>query len=297
MYRYLYVFHLLKNPTYCFLRKKQSGTLLGYPAPVPVVSRARPYDMYSRKVGVPRLPGIVRFRPLVIVSLVYLGSSLLLRLFLWKIVGPAAGVSWPDLLSILVTGVFNDGVALVFLNIPWVCYLTFMPDGLVRTQGHRVGFAFFVFVSFFALFYLAGVEIFFFQKGDTRFSRMALEYLSASLEVPVPLWKFFPFVISLLIDGVMAALILLKVWPAMDRAFTVRTTLAQRLPFFAGYIFLLIPVVWIFPGTCATFDNRVADELARNGMTRLVQAVCARFPEYRADFWITKGISGKYFEP
>jgi phosphoglycerol transferase MdoB-like AlkP superfamily enzyme len=229
---------------------------------------------------------IGRFRPLLFISLVYLGISFLLRLILWKIFGPAAQVGWGDVFTILAAGILNDYVALIFLNIPGVLYLTFMPDKAARSKTHRGVFALLVFLSIFGMLYLAGVEFFFFQEFDARFNLVAVDYLIYPHEVLINIWESYPVVIIMLVDALLAGLILAGIWPMLARAFSGETKITSRLVFLAGYLVLLIPALLMSTDSLDRSGNRVANELSHNGVSSLFRAFHTNHLDYDAYYRI-----------
>ncbi len=231
--------------------------------------------LFTRKVRVLHIPLPGRFRPLYIMSVIYLGMSFLLRLVLWKLSGPSAGITGADLVPILGAGILNDCVALVFLNIPALLYLTFMPDALARKGGQRIGFALFVFFSLFTLLCLVDVECIFFQKFDARFNQMAVDSLSSPRNLLINVWKSYPVIWIMLVNGVLAALFLFKSWPDMNRAFEHPSGFRSRLTFLAGSV-LLIPVLWISTNSFTPSDNKMVNEMAHNGIHSLLGAFRAR---------------------
>jgi len=218
----------------------------------------------------PIFPG--RFQPLLILSLVYLALSSLLRLVLWKIFGPEAAVHIGDLPEILVTGVFNDLVVLIFLNLPATLYLALMPDRMALSRWHQRFFSVLIFFSIFGLLYLMQVEFFFFDEFDARFNLVAVDYLIYPREVLINIWQSYPVIWFLLIDGFIALLLFRLVRPGISKAFEARYRFRQRLPIIALHLLLVVPALWLSTDSFDLSGNRVTNELAHNGLSSLFKA-------------------------
>lgn len=227
----------------------------------------------------PNIPLPGRFRPLYIMSIIYLGISFLLRLVLWKLSGFSTEISGADLVLILGMGIMNDCATLLFLNIPALLYLTFLPDSLARHKGQRIGFALLVFFSLCTLLCLVTVESIFFQRFNARFNLMAVDYLIAPSDLLTTIWKSYPVIWILLMNGLLAALILFKSWPAMDLAFEQPAGCKPRLAFLAGYLLLLLPALWISTNSSQPSDTILVNEMAHNGLHSLFKAFHSRYLE------------------
>ena len=230
----------------------------------------------------PRFNWLGRFRPLLLISTFYLALSLLLRLVLWKIFGGSAGISWQSMPAILATGLINDAVILIFLNIPGTIYLTFLPDRIVQKKWHLVCFCLLIFLSIFGLIYLAGVEFFFFQEFDSRFNLVAVDYLIYPHEVLVNIWESYPVGRIILLDAVLAGLILSRLWSRITPAFQVSTRFRQRFIFLAFHILLLGPALLLSTDSLDISGNRVSNELSHNGISSLFRAFHTNDLDYNA---------------
>jgi len=221
---------------------------------------------------VPTIPLPGRFRPLFIISLIYLGVSFLLRLTLWKIFGPAANISLAAIIPILTRGMLNDCVALIVLNVPAVLYLTFMPDQMARSWGHRLWFALVVFFTLFGIITLAIVEFVFFHAFGGRFNHTAVAYMVHPYKMVTVLRGCSPLIWIMLVAGLLAALILFKVWPQMDRAFARAAGCRIRMAFFVVYLLLLLPALLIPANSFDTSSNSAMNEITHNGLSSLGHA-------------------------
>jgi len=221
-----------------------------------------------------------RFRPLLLISFFYLVLSLLLRLVLWKFFGGPAGISWQNVPGIVATGMINDTIILIFLNIPATMYLAFLPDRIVQKKSHLIFFGVLLFLSIFGLIYLAGAEFFFFQEFDSRFNLVAVDYLLYPHEVLINIWESYPVARILLLDAVVAGLILSMLWPQLHRAFKAPTRFRQRLTFLACHLLLLGPALLLSTDSLDISSNRVRNELSHNGLSSLFRAFHTNHLDY-----------------
>lgn len=221
-----------------------------------------------------------RFRPLLIMSVIYLLLSVLLRLVLWRIYGPEVSVGAAALPGILLVGLLNDLVTLVFLNLPATLYLCLMPERLVHNRWQQRIFALILFISLFGLIYLAEAEYFFFDEFNARFNLVAVDYLIYPHEVLVNIWESYPVLWFLFFDGILAALLLNKLWPAFKEAFAESWPLRRRLLILGCHLLLLIPATWLSTDSFDVSPNRVANELAHNGVQSLFRAFRTNQLEY-----------------
>jgi phosphoglycerol transferase MdoB-like AlkP superfamily enzyme len=233
-------------------------------------------------VHMSRFPWLGRFRPLLLISLFYLSLSLLLRLILWKFFGTHAEVSWADIPTILATGLVNDAVVLIFLNLPASIYLTLLPDRFVKRRWHLVFFGMLLFISLFSILYLAGVEFFFFQEFDARFNLVAVDYLIYPHEVFVNIWESYPVGRIILFDAVVAGLILSRLWSKITPVFQISTRFRQRFLVLTCHLLLLGPALLLSTDSLDLSANRVSRELAHNGVSSLFRSFRTNHLDYNA---------------
>jgi phosphoglycerol transferase MdoB-like AlkP superfamily enzyme len=227
-------------------------------------------------------PVLNRFRPLLFLSLFYLGLSFVLRLVLWKVFGAAAGVSWGALASSLGVGLVNDLVVLVFLNLPATLYLTFLPERSARSRWQKICFVLILFFTVFGLFYQAGAEFFFFEEFDARFNLVAVDYLIYPHEVLINIWESYPVVRILLVDTLLSSLLLGAFWPRLRTAFAVPTRLWRRMGFAGAHLLLLLPALLLSTDSLDFSGNRVTNELTHNGVSSLFRAFRTNHLDYNA---------------
>ncbi len=230
----------------------------------------------------PRLVWLGRFRPLLLISLFYLFLSLLLRLILWKFFGTHAEISLMDIPAVLATGLVNDAVVLIFLNLPASIYLTLLPDRFVKRGWHHICFGLLLFISLFSLLYLAGVEFFFFKEFDARFNLVAVDYLIYPHEVFVNIWESYPVGRIILFDAVVAGLVLSWLWTKVTPAFQISTRFRQRLLVLTCHLLLLGPALLVSTDSLDFSTNRVSKELTHNGISSLFRSFRTNHLDYNA---------------
>jgi len=214
----------------------------------------------------------VYLTPLALAAL-YLAISGVLRLVLWWRFGVPAGVVLTRLLWVLAAGAVNDLVLLLYLLAPLALYLFLLPRRLACRRWHRRLFAFSVYLAIFGLLYLQAAEYFFFEEFDSRFNLVAVDYLIYPHEVLVNIWDTYPVAPVLLATALLSALVLRWFWPLLRDDLERKPPLAVRGRLLAWHLLMLTLAACTFTtDTLAHSDNRVANELAANGISSLFQS-------------------------
>lgn len=210
--------------------------------------------------------------PLVFAGL-YLGVSALLRLILWWRYGLAADVAPTRLPALLSAGAVNDLVQLLYLLTPLALYLFLLPRRLAAGRLHRRVFALGTYLALFGLLYLQAAEYFFFEEFDSRFNLVAVDYLIYPHEVLLNIWDTYPVLPVLLVVALLSALLCRWLWPHLRRDLERPLPLAARGRLLTGHLLLVgLATVTFSTDTLAFSDNRVAKELAANGISSLFRA-------------------------
>ncbi len=203
----------------------------------------------------------------------YLGISVLLRLVLWWRFGAPADVALADLPGLLAVGVANDLVQLLYLLAPLSLYFFLLPRRLAACGWHRRLFAFGTYLTIFGLLYLQAAEYFFFEEFDSRFNLVAVDYLIYPHEVLVNIWDTYPVAPVLIAVALLSALLCRWLWPLLRRDLERPLSLAVRGRLLVGHLLLLVLAASTFStDTLARSENRVANELAVNGISSLFRA-------------------------
>ncbi|WP_432823150.1 LTA synthase family protein [Trichloromonas sp.] len=213
------------------------------------------------------------FRPLLLVSGIYLLLSLLLRLVLWWAFGLPARISFAQVPFILLGGLANDSVELIYLLAPFSLYRLLMPVGITSHRLHRrlAGVTFFLLL--FGMLYLASVEYFFFDEFDSRFNLVAVDYLIYPTEVLVNVWDSYPVLQVILGMLLLAGVMYRWCWRHMDAALAKPARLRERGKAFALHALLIALAAFGFSTTTLAFSaNRVSNQISSNGISSLFQA-------------------------
>ncbi|MDU4962404.1 MAG: LTA synthase family protein [Sporomusaceae bacterium] len=214
-----------------------------------------------------------RFSPLVLLTALYLALSLLSRLVLWSLFSKESGVSFLQLPAILALGLLNDIIALVYITVPATLYLSLLPVKWFTSPFNRRLLQTGVFTAIFAMLYLGVVEYFFFDEFNSRFNLVAVDYLIYPTEVLVNIWDSYPvgwcLTAVLIISGLLAKLIWRQVSGGLNRS----PALRQRLKLAGVHLLLLLAVyTGVSADSFAVSENRIANELAANGVSSFFRA-------------------------
>lgn len=212
-------------------------------------------------------------RPALLASACYLVLSALLRCVLWWRFGREADVGLGQLSIALSVGTINDWVQALYLLLPYSLYLLLLPRhwhaGRVGRIFNFVGFALFCF----GLIYLMATEYFFFEEFDARFNLVAVDYLIYPTEVIGNIRDTYPVGTVMAIAGMLA----LGITAALNRRLQTRAAaelpLRRRSMTALAYIGMVVVVALSFSTrTLALSQNRVANEIAINGISSFFQA-------------------------
>jgi phosphoglycerol transferase MdoB-like AlkP superfamily enzyme len=213
------------------------------------------------------------FRPLMFLGGIYMAISFGLRIVLWRSFGLPASVPWTELPLLLATGTVNDTVELLYLLAPLSLYLCLLPGRLGSRRWHRRVFALATFLVLFGMLYLAVTEYFFFEEFDSRFNLVAVDYLIYPTEVLVNIWNSYPVIPVLIADALASFLLLRLIWPSLRRSLERPPRPATRGKVFLAHGVLLgLAMACFSTTTLSPGDNRVANQLAANGVSSLFQA-------------------------
>jgi phosphoglycerol transferase MdoB-like AlkP superfamily enzyme len=223
-----------------------------------------------------------RFQPIFFsLAIFYLTVSLLLRVVLWALFGSHEQVSLNVLPGILFVGMKNDIVVFFFLCLPISIYITGMPDRWFRADWHRLLWSGFIFAIIFCSLYLMVIEFFFFQEFDSRFNLVAVDYLLYPTEVFVNIWESYPVIWVLVFIALFATILFRygKKW--WTPHWEVETRLSHRLAFFSCHLVVLFLFFRISEAKSQFSENRVAAQLADNGLYCLLTAFRTHDIDYK----------------
>ncbi|HEV8646636.1 MAG TPA: sulfatase-like hydrolase/transferase [Burkholderiales bacterium] len=217
--------------------------------------------------GIGTAPYLGRFRPWLLLGLIYLAVSTLTRLVLIGVSMTAGQAAWADMPAVMAVGAVYDVVTALYLFTPFALYLALLPARLYHNKWQRSVVAGLFTATVFGLLYLGAVEFFFFDEFDARFNFVAVEYLIYPHEVFVNIWQSYPVAKVLIASAVLTVVVFLAL---RDRLFgpdghpdrlrarlTVLVTLAAAIG--AAQAGLTV-------NTGRYSENRVVNELAANGV-------------------------------
>lgn len=224
-----------------------------------------------------------RFDPLWTAVAVYLVISTLTRAAL------AAKAGWQGQLTVFQAplafgiGFFYDAVTSVFLFLPFAAYLTLAPDRWYRSRRHRPVFHAAFAACTFGLIYLGAVEYFFFDEFNSRFNFVAVEYLIYPHEVFVNIWDSYPVGRVLAAAAALTGAVLWLTRSRLARSLTAPSRLGRRWRPLAALAGAAVAAWFGVNSSTGQFStNRVANELAQNGVYAFFSALRNSKLDYRA---------------
>ena len=221
------------------------------------------------------------------VAAIYLGISFLTRVALIAKAGAADQVLASDVPRVLLVGFAYDAITSLYLVAPLALYLAAVPLKLLASRVHRVTLHAGLAVVLSALAYLGIVEYFFFDEFNARFNFVAVEYLIYPHEVFVNLWDSYPVARALIAAGLFGMAVSRLLRRAVGRLrFEREQPQAFRWHFAAVAVLLGTVHLGVDLDTWRSHGNRVADEIAANGVYSFVSAATNSRLDYDA-FYLT----------
>ena len=191
-------------------------------------------------------------------------------------------------IRIYAVGLFFDVIAMTYFAIPFVLYLTLVPDKIFLSKAHKYVLYLFVFLTTYVLTFNSFAEYIFFDEFGARFNFIAVDYLVYTTEVIKNIRESYP--IPALLAGIAAIsfLIFMSVKRPLDASLSVESTLKQRAQ--KGIAFLLVPLASFFfidPSLTRVSANNYANELSANSIYNLFSAFRNNQINYN-DFYKTR---------
>ncbi len=212
---------------------------------------------------------------------IYLFLSVILRIVLWISFGESAKVTLFDLPSILLIGLVNDSLQLIYLLAPLTLLSLLIPPRWFQKKTFEKVTATLVFALLFGLFYLQPVEYFFFDEFDSRFNLVAVDYLMYPHEVFVNLWESFPIMWFLAGNTILTLLAYKYVWPRIKTSFITDRMDARPWSFAIKHFALVVLMAFTFSTNSLHFSsNRVINEISSNGISSLFNALWSSELDY-----------------
>ena len=177
------------------------------------------------------------------------------------------------LIKIFGVGLFYDAITLVYFIVPFVLYVTVIPEKIFWSRFHKPLIYLVSFLSIDLLVFDGVAEYYFFDEFSTRFNFIAIDYLLYTKELANNAMESYPFFSLMSGVGVISLMLLLWFKKWVDQAETFPTPLKQRVKY--GLLFLLLPLgplLWVDLSFTKVSSNSFANELAANGIYNIVAA-------------------------
>jgi phosphoglycerol transferase MdoB-like AlkP superfamily enzyme len=207
-----------------------------------------------------------RFRLVTWLILGVMAVSVAVRIVLLVLQHAISHNGFLPVLASLGSGEIFDGLAALWVAVPFVLYLALVPERWYRSRAHRVIVQVLFGLACFGVLFVAVVEVFFFLEFNGRFNFVAVDYLMYPTEVVENIWESYPtgFVLGLLAAiSIGVALLLRKPLSAV---------LSRPLPFrqrgIAVLAFAAVLLAFTFgvPSSLAhVSEDRALNEIASNG--------------------------------
>lgn len=216
-----------------------------------------------------------RFGGILILYIVFISISFLSRIVLLGMSFHEVSLNPLNILWSFLAGLFMDTVTYTYFMIPFVLFLTIMPNRLFNTVIHR-GLAYLsYFITFYILIFNGVAEFFFWEEFGVRYNFIAVDYLVYTTEVLGNIKESYPLPALLsgifVIDAALTWFIIKKKYLVLSLESKSRTI--QRL--LTGLGLLALPVLsylLISNTTVEITKNRYNNELAKNGIHSLFSA-------------------------
>ena len=186
-----------------------------------------------------------------------------------------------ELPRVLAVGMGYDAIVALTVAAAFIVWLVVLPERWFHRRWHRAlvwsGFA----ICVFGLMYLGAVEYFFFDEFDSRFNFVAVEYLIYPHEVFVNIWQSYPVGQVLIATAALTALLLWLMRGVISRGLDAVQLLPRRLPWGIAACTALVALHFAFNiNSGRNNTNRVADELAANGLYTFFNAAINNHLDY-----------------
>ncbi len=186
-----------------------------------------------------------------------------------------------ELPRVLAVGMGYDAIVALTVAAAFIVWLVALPERWYHQRWHRAlvwaGFA----ATVWGLMYLGAVEYFFFDEFDSRFNFVAVEYLIYPHEVFINIWQSYPVGQVLIATAALTALLLWLMRGVISRGLDAVQLLPRRLPWGIAACTALVALHFAFNiNSGRNNTNRVADELAANGLYTFFNAAINNHLDY-----------------
>jgi phosphoglycerol transferase MdoB-like AlkP superfamily enzyme len=208
-----------------------------------------------------------RFCPFYLFSVIFLAISFITRTVLLLKSLPVLNLNILLLTKIYGIGLFYDAVTMLYFSVPFVFYLTVIPDKLYQNRFHKLSVYFVSFTILCLLVFSSFGEYLFFNEFGTRYNFIAVDYLIYTTEVTKNIQESYP--LSLILSAIACISLALFIFSKkyIDISFDSESTFGERAK--KGIVFLIIPLlpfIFIDLSLSKISSNNYANELSSNGI-------------------------------
>jgi phosphoglycerol transferase MdoB-like AlkP superfamily enzyme len=236
---------------------------------------------FGRQAGLWR---VGRYRVLIVLLVAYLAIGAGMRVLLWSLFA-SEEVPAAQLLQSLPLGLVNDLIESAYLFLPMTVALWLLPQHLFSGRRRTPLLMLLVGIVLFTMLYIAGLEYFFFEEFNARFNLVAVDYLIYPTEVIGNIRETYP--VGLISAALALAAVTLTgaLWPLLRntaRAAPSAHGFRRRGMIALVHVALVAALALTLPANAlAPFKNRVANELASNGVASFFVAARTNQLDYK----------------
>lgn len=232
--------------------------------------------------------GRSRVRLVVAVVTLTLLSSLLTRLVLLAIDPSVSRNGVSSLIKAFGVGGLLDLHTALWVALPWVLYLWWLPERWFQGKLQRVLIRAAFFSAILGALFIAVAESFFYEEFNGRFNFVAVDYLLFPTEVAGNIWESYHTGFWLTGILLLAMAILFALRRSLNQAWVESTTLRRRTGWALAYGGVLATFSLLVPSTLAQISNdRALNEVAANGYRSFWDAFLGRDAPYAG--WYARG--------
>ncbi len=211
-----------------------------------------------------------QYRLFVIITVIYLLSSILLRFTLWWQFSPE-NHPFLHIPLIIVLGIINDIILLTYLLLPFSLLLLVLPLSWLQKSRGRGLLTLTLCLSVYGLLFLNITEFYFFEEFNARFNLVAVDYLIYPHEVFINIWESYPVALWLIFNLLIIMILSYPLW-LLTRS-NQNLFFKQRARVFTFHVLLIVLVSrFISTDSFAISEDRVINEIASNGISSFFKA-------------------------
>ncbi len=229
-----------------------------------------------------------RFCFLYLFFMIFVSTSFLTRTVILVKALPMVNLSVWLLIKIYCVGLFYDVATMLYFAIPFVIYLTIIPDRVYQSKFHKPLVYLLLFFSTSLLIFISFAEYFFFDEFGVRFNFIAVDYLIYTTEVVKNIRESYPLPAIISSIGVISLLVLLTTRKYLGISINSKTSFKERVK--KGLVLLILPFLFfvsVDQSLSKISSNNYANELSANGIYNLFAAFKNNQIDYGA-FYATR---------